>query len=41
VIHFVKQGTLHFIMFSDVREDAEVGASVPTDTGRSPRAVPA
>ena len=29
------------IMFSDVREDVEVGTSVPTDTGRSPRAVPA
>jgi len=28
-------------MFSDVREDVEVGTSVPTDTGRSPRAVPA
>jgi len=29
------------IMFSDVREDVEVGTSVSTDTGRSPRAVPA
>jgi len=28
-------------MFSDVGEDVEVGTSVPTDSGRSPRAVPA
>jgi len=27
-------------MLSDVREDVEVGTSVPADTGRSPRAVP-